>query len=419
MQRRGGVALAGIPWLAHWTWSDTLLDVTGLNHLSPVGGPTYDVTGKLGHALILAAASSQAATHVSNSVLATGHVDWTFTAWVKLASKPAAQMTIIGKRDAVADEYALAWINTVDRFSFSVWGAGGVGVGGVTANSFGAPAIGVWTFVVVSYSALNNMLYISVNAGPVDSAALTGTALASTAEFDIGRIATSAGIRYWDGEFDDVCFAKSAAGGGGVLNAAQIAALYNGGAGTQALVPFSGLFALGDSKTAGDTWVPLLVTALEGRLGAGWSEQPGRFGIPGATVLILRDYVNTNLPAEFAAAAVALINIGANDEPSLPLDTDWRAELTSIIDSLRARSPSILVYVARPWRRGYAANCDTLAGWVATVVGTYGAGVFLGMDERVWLENGDDGNTYTVDGIHYNDAGESVAAHMWLKAMGY
>jgi lysophospholipase L1-like esterase len=419
MQRRGGLALAGIPWLARWIWSDTLADYIGLNGLAPVGVPTFDASGKLGHALILAAASSQAAFQVSNSVLATGHVDWTFTAWVKLASKPAAVMTIVGKRADGVDEYQVYWSNTTDRFVLAVWGAGGVLIGAVTANSFGAPAIGVWMFVVASYSALNNMLYISVNFGPVDSAALTGTALASTAEFDIGRIATTGGIRYWDGELDDILLAKSAAGLGGVLSAAQIAAQYNGGAGTTTVVPFSGLFALGDSKTAGDTWVPLLVAALESRTGAGWTEQRGRFGIVGANIAGLRAYVNTNLPAEFAAAAVAVINIGANDVLGMPTDVAFKGDLTNIIDSLRARSPSILVYVARPWRRGYAANCDTLAGWIATVVGTYGSGVFLGMDERVWLENGDDGNTYTLDGIHYNDSGESVAAHMWLKAMGY
>jgi hypothetical protein len=41
------------------------------------------------------------------------------------------------------------------------------------------------------------------------------------------------------------------------------------------------------------------------------------------------------------------------------------------------------------------------------------------MDERVWLEGGDDGATMTTDGVHYSSAGQTACAAAWQTVLGY
>jgi len=35
------------------------------------------------------------------------------------------------------------------------------------------------------------------------------------------------------------------------------------------------------------------------------------------------------------------------------------------------------------------------------------------------LSGGDDGATYTSDGVHYSNAAQTVCAAQWMTAMGY
>ena len=71
------------------------------------------------------------------------------------------------------------------------------------------------------------------------------------------------------------------------------------------------------------------------------------------------------------------------------------------------------MYITKAWRTGQDANCLTMATWIDTVVATYGGQVFVGPNENVWLENGDNGATYTSDGVHYNAAGNAENAAQW------
>jgi len=43
---------------------------------------------------------------------------------------------------------------------------------------------------------------------------------------------------------------------------------------------------------------------------------------------------------------------------------------------------------------------------------------YLGHDERVWLEGGDDGATMTTDGRHYSAAGQAECAAQWRSVIG-
>lgn len=132
----------------------------------------------------------------------------------------------------------------------------------------------------------------------------------------------------------------------------------------------------------------------------------------------MKTYVDANLSSLTQKIKRVTINLGANDVGALPAEATWKANLISIIDSLRAHSPGVLIHIARVWRRSFLTECNTLAGWIADVVALYPSGVYVGMDERIWLENGDDGATYTVDGIHYSAAAEPIAAAQWMTAFG-
>jgi lysophospholipase L1-like esterase len=114
----------------------------------------------------------------------------------------------------------------------------------------------------------------------------------------------------------------------------------------------------------------------------------------------------------------ALITIGANDTGAVPAEAQWNSDLAYVLDAIHTWRPDIRVGVALPWVRGRLAECNTLAGRIATVVGAR-AWAFIGPDERVYLEGGDDGVTYTTDGTHPNAAGYTLAAQLWLTAMGY
>lgn len=117
-----------------------------------------------------------------------------------------------------------------------------------------------------------------------------------------------------------------------------------------------------------------------------------------------------------------LFNLGSNDAagiPTNPTQAEWEADIGYILDAMRVKWPSVKVYMMRPWRRNYNANCDTMAGWIDNVISTRATWAILGPDERVFLENGDNGVTYTVEGVHPNPAGYALTAAQWQTALGY
>jgi len=115
---------------------------------------------------------------------------------------------------------------------------------------------------------------------------------------------------------------------------------------------------------------------------------------------------------------IIMFNLGANDVVSLPAEATWKANLVYILDAFHAKWSGAKVYVMRPWRRGEAADCNTLATWIAAVIADgRSAWAFVGPDERVFLEGGDDGVTYTVDGIHPNATGYALTGLKWVEVV--
>jgi lysophospholipase L1-like esterase len=121
----------------------------------------------------------------------------------------------------------------------------------------------------------------------------------------------------------------------------------------------------------------------------------------------------------FAGTEAVLINFGAAEVQAMPTQANFEADMTYIADAIHVKWPTAQVYIMRPWRRGEDADSDTLATWIGNVVASRSTFVHLGPDERVFLENGDNGVTYTSDGVHPNVAGYELTATQWRTVLGY
>jgi hypothetical protein len=118
-----------------------------------------------------------------------------------------------------------------------------------------------------------------------------------------------------------------------------------------------------------------------------------------------------------------LLNVGVNDvgfSPpwSLPNQTTWRANLTTLVDAFHTQWPDSLIGITLPWKRqpgGDETLFDTVAASIRTVIASRGFTFELD-DERVWLKGNADGDgSYSDDTpsgtfIHYNPLPGQLAA---------
>lgn len=174
------------------------------------------------------------------------------------------------------------------------------------------------------------------------------------------------------------------------------------------------VYVVGDSKTWANLWLCVLSDTLSLD---GWSvydvDAP-MAAVSGYGVAGIAGIIDSYLAAtSFGPPPAACCNLGVNDVGSLPPEATWIANYEYIIDAILTKWPAIKVYIVKPWRRGYAAECNTLAGWIDTIIADYAGNVLVGHDERIWLEGGDDGATMTTDGTHYSDAGQAECASQW------
>jgi hypothetical protein len=228
--------LASVTWVAQWKFNNDGNDSIGANHLTGAGAggnlPTF-TTGHLGGATgatALTIINSQYWSIADNAALSMGNVDCSFCAWVYLSALGGYQ-TILAKQQA-SREYRLYVENGTNLFTFEVSQNGGSFDAIVQATNSGAPSTGTWHCVVAWHDSVADTINLSIN-----DVSETPTAYAlgindGTDAFTIGQLASTF---FWGGCIDNVCIAKSAAGGGGVLSAAQRTAFYNAGTGTETL----------------------------------------------------------------------------------------------------------------------------------------------------------------------------------------
>lgn len=211
---------------AYWTLgeaSGTRNDSHGANHLTDVN-TVGSVAGKIGTAGQFVRASAERLTIADNAALSLGASGLTVTAWVYLDTKGAATNLVAGKYTATGttSEYVLAHI-TSDRFIFAVYNTAGTEFR-ATADTFGAPALATWYFLVGTFTLGTLVATISVNNGAANSAAAgSGTPNDTTTLFALGSDA--GGTRAFDGRIDEVGVWKR------VLTSTEITQLYAAGVG--------------------------------------------------------------------------------------------------------------------------------------------------------------------------------------------
>lgn len=181
------------------------------------------------------------------------------------------------------------------------------------------------------------------------------------------------------------------------------------------------LTAVGDSKTEGVvgslTTVTRTLWELRDRDRGKYFEKPDRYAISGQNTAQMQAGVDAALASRTDAPDLVLYNLGANDVIAMPVEATWKANTLYIWDAYHAKWPNAQIWVMRPWRRTYGTECNTLATWIADVIALRSSFVHTGPDERVFLENGDDGVTYTSDGVHPNTAGQYLTAREWRIAI--
>lgn len=185
------------------------------------------------------------------------------------------------------------------------------------------------------------------------------------------------------------------------------------------IAPRREFFTVGDSKTAYYQYQPILITNLIAGSGYKivWQENPATLSYSNETIALMAGRIDAELATRTGNPIYILLNFGANDVISLPAEVTWKANYYYVLDALHAKYPYAQMYIMRAWRRGQAAECDILAAWIDDIVVSRSF-AHLGPDERVFIENGDDGVTYTDDGIHPNTAGYILVAAQWQTSMG-
>lgn len=220
---------------------------------------------------------------------------------------------------------------------------------------------------------------------------------------------------------------NQAVAGGKVTGFATASELASWPRGVTPQYPFDGLpvydafyVSAGDSKTWLNLYQPTLTALLNTATGQRWRDIYPRPAYNGQTLAQLVAHLSADIAAlNEGTPTYWLLNVGANDVVSLPAEATWKANLRTYLQTVHTALPDCLIYIMQVWRRNEAADCDTLDGWIVDVVAEaeFLSYAFVGPDERVFLEGGDDGVTNTSDGIHPNAAGAILTAQAWFDEL--
>lgn len=351
-----------------------------------------------------------------DSTFRIGAHDWTWVAWFK-PDDIRDQGIVSNKIGNDAASTVMLYMIGGGLTYASGSSVSGVTPSGNTSTAVGTVTPGQWHMVALGWQEATKKSWIQINAGPIVLSGTLGTPNAGSNALEIGRRSASTSFDF-QGGISRVGFWNKR------LTAAEIVALYgNGTAPCDYPFPCQTLDLLeihyvGDSKLAdgavqANAYTTLTaaseVNAYSTNATSGWTmaNHAGAIAtyIAGNSSAFNPDYI--------------FVNIGANDVAALPAEATWKANALTVLDAYHAAWPSAQVYMMRVWRRGSAPACDTLAGWIADVVASRSTFAHLGPDERIFLENGDNGVTYTTDGIHENADGKALAAAQWLALIGY
>lgn len=199
--------------------SGTRLDSHGTNHLTEhntVGSTTGIVYGTVAD---FEQENLEYLSHVSNSDLQSGDIDFTFELWVRLES--FNDQSLIAKDTDTGREYTLDCLAN-GMFRFYLLGGGGNPEVSWSSNA----STDVWYHVIGWHDATNNQIGIVVNNATPVTVNTSGVAPSITnTEFNIGSRRYPSFENYADASIGPVRFWKR------VLTPSERTELYNGGVG--------------------------------------------------------------------------------------------------------------------------------------------------------------------------------------------
>jgi lysophospholipase L1-like esterase len=421
---------------AYWNLNSVWTDAMGRgNTLVPgasTAAPTF-VAGKIANGANFASAQSQLASVANNADLSVGDIDFTIRAWVYLATLPTTNgiFDLVTKVESgTVRDYRLFVKNTSGTTQFQFYIANGSGT--VSGIAVATPALssGKWYHVLAWHDSVNNLVCLQIDNSTIYSTPTTGAPGASYSTVRLGT--TGLGGSNLNGKLDEIGFWKR------ILTIEEKNYLYGVADsfpfkfGPKYDLNFGNIFMVGDSKTVATTdtptligYLPLMATGMNTSY-VSWIEKPTRYAVQGLTMADLK----ANLPGVLAGLtdvpAYVLINMGVTDlhtSPYVPLPVTWQGDYSDVLDMLHVKWPYTKIYIMRVWKRILDSN------WIAEIASmdntfipalaaARSAYCFVGPDERVFLENGDDGAALTTDGIHPNHAGYVATAAAWRTAIG-
>jgi len=188
-------------------------------------GSPGSAAGKNGNCRTFVTASNQYFSRVGTDTdFQTGAVDWTISLWASFTNY-VSQRPLACKDSLGSNREWTLYIetdDTPDHLQFNVFN-GSTRVGQVLVDSSGLATGSTFHHVVARYTASTKELALFVNGTKTTATGTSDPAVNSTAEFEIGSL----GAFYMHtGSIDEVAFWRRA------LSDAEVASLYNGGAGS-------------------------------------------------------------------------------------------------------------------------------------------------------------------------------------------
>lgn len=183
------------------------------------------------------------------------------------------------------------------------------------------------------------------------------------------------------------------------------------------------LLAIGDSKTdgSGDTagitprgYPPILCRLLHDASGLHYSENPPRIGVGGLDNSELEARTAADIAGMTVAPDEILINMGANDLGAGLNIAAWKASYINVITAYHTAFPNANIRLVKVWSRDTGTQAAGMVLQHAAIDEMYASYTWLkpGINE-IFLEGGDNGVTYTADGVHPNHAGYELTAAAW------
>ena len=213
--------------IAYWPGNEASGDLLDLHTNVLTLADQNTVTNNVGLVYATArqytAANSEYHYRADEALLRAGDVDFTFAAWFYAYTSHAG--VLVGK-DLDAPPNSRDYTLTLGGTNLQFY------VNGIVGFVSAAITLNAWHLAVAWHNSVADTCNLQINGGAVTSNSTGGAApQTSGAQFRVGARQYAGFLNYFNGRIGPVAYWKSAAGGGGVLTAAQRTALYNGGAG--------------------------------------------------------------------------------------------------------------------------------------------------------------------------------------------